>query len=65
MNYLVKKEHVCDGVINMQVVFKNEVIAEGCTITPDNTKYPFTDVYYVLEPHKRDKIIKVMQKYAA
>ena len=64
MKYTINKEHICDGVINMQVLYKNDVIAEGRTITPDDNHYPFTDVYYVLKQHKRDKIIKVMQKAA-
>ena len=64
MKYTINKEHICDGVINMQILHNGEVIAEGRTITPDGNNYPFTDVYYVLKPHKRDKIIKVMQKAA-
>lgn len=65
MKYTIKKEQVCQGVINMQILHKNEVIAEGRTVTPDNTDYAFTDIYYVLKPHKHNKIIKAMQKAAA
>lgn len=65
MKYTIKKEDVCVGVIYMQVLFKNVVIAEGRTITPNKMDYAFTEIYYVLKPHKHNKIIKVMQKAAA
>ena len=61
MKYTINKEHICDVVIYMQIQHKKEIIAEGRTITPDNTKYPFTEIYYVSKPHKHNKIIKVMQ----